>query len=68
MESISIIDGKHATLQKNGIPEILSKALGVSFDTNIGHDYLQDVEERYAFYHEQEERVPFDLDLFNKNY
>ena len=66
MESISIIDGKHATLQKNGIPDILSKALGVSFDTNIGHDYLQDVEERYAFYHEQEERVPFDLDLFNK--
>jgi len=66
MESISIIDGKHATLQKNGIPDILSKALGVSFDTNIGHDYLEDVERRYAFYHEQEERVPFDLDLFNK--
>ena len=66
MESISIIDGKHATLQKNALPEVLSKALGVSFDTNIGHDYLENVDERYDFYHKQEERVPFDLDLFNE--
>ena len=66
MESISIIDGKHATLQKNAIPDVLSKALGVTFDTNIGHDYLENVEERFDFYHQQEERVPFDLDLFNK--
>ena len=66
MESISIIDGKHATLQKNAIPEVLSKALGVTFDTNIGHDYLENVDERYEFYHEQEERIPFDLDLFNQ--
>lgn len=66
MESINIIDGKHATLQKNGIPEILSKALGVTFDTNIGHDYLADVDRRYEFYHEQEERIPFDLDYFNQ--
>ena len=66
MESISIIDGKHATLQKNAIPDVLSKALGVSFDTNIGHDYLEQVDERYDFYHEQEERIPFDLDNFNK--
>ena len=66
MESISIIDGKHATLKKNAIPDVLSKALGVSFDTNIGHDYLEQVEERYDFYHEQEERIPFDLDNFNK--
>jgi len=66
MESISIIDGKHATLQKNAIPDVLSKALGVSFDTNIGHDYLENVDERYDFYHMQEERIPFDLDLFNQ--
>ena len=65
MESISIIDGKHATLKKNAIPDVLSKALGVSFDTNIGHDYLEQVDERYDFYHEQEERIPFDLDNFN---
>ena len=66
MESISIIDGKHATLQKNAIPDVLSKALGVSFDTNIGHDYLEQVDERYDYYHEQEERIPFDLENFNK--
>ena len=65
MESISIIDGKHATLQKNALPDILSKALGVTFDTNIGHDYLENVDGRYDFYHEQEERIPFDLDYFN---
>ena len=65
MESISIIDGKHATLQKNAIPEVLSKALGVSFDANIGHDYLENVDERFDFYHQQEERVPFDLEHFN---
>ena len=66
MESISIIDGKHATLQKNAIPDVLSKALGVSFDTQIGHDYLEQVDERYDFYHEQDERIHFDLDNFNK--
>lgn len=66
MESISIIDGKHQTLTKNALPEILQKALAVSFDTNIGHDYLENVEQRYDFYHEQEARIPFDLDLFNK--
>ena len=65
MESISIIDGKHATLQKNAIPDVLSKALGVTFDTNIGHDYLENVDGRYDFYHEQEERIPFDLEYFN---
>ena len=66
MESIEILDGKHATMQKNAIPDVLSKALGVTFDTNIGHDYLHDVEKRYDFYHEQEERIPFDLDYFNQ--
>jgi len=66
MESISIIDGKHQDLNKNALPEILQNALSVTFDTNIGHDYLENVTERYAFYHEQEERIPFDLDYFNK--
>ena len=66
MESISIIDGKHQDLTKNALPDLLQKALAVSFDTNIGHDYVENVEQRYDFYHEQEERIPFDLDYFNK--
>jgi len=66
MESISVIDGKHQKLTKNSLPDILQNALAVSFDTNIGHDYLENVDERYAFYHEQEERIPFDLDYFNR--
>jgi len=65
MESISVIDGKHKTLSKNAIPEILSKALAVSFDTNIGHDYIENVDQRYEFYHQKEERLPFDLEYFN---
>jgi len=65
MESISIIDGKHQSLTKNALPEILTKALGVSFDTNIGHDYLENFSERYEFYHKDEERLPFDLEYFN---
>ena len=66
MESISIIDGKHKDLTKNALPDLLSKALAVSFDTNVGHDYIENVEQRYEFYHESEERIAFDLDYFNK--
>jgi len=66
MESISIIDGKHDSLTKNALPELLQKALGVAFDTNIGHDYIENAEERYDFYHKEEDRIPFDLDYFNK--
>lgn len=66
MESITIIDGKHQTLTKNALPDLLQKALAVTFDTNIGHDYIENVEERFDFYHAQEERIPFDLDYFNK--
>ena len=66
MESIQIIDGKHNTLTKNALPEILTKALGVSFDTNVGHDYIENANERYEFYHRDEERIPFDLEYFNK--
>ena len=66
MQSIQIIDNKHESLTKNALPDLLSKALAVSFDTNIGHDYIENVDERYDFYHEQDERIPFDLDYFNK--
>ena len=66
MESISIIDGKHQSLTKNALPDILTKALAVTFDTAIGHDYLENAEQRYDFYHEEEERLPFDLDYLNK--
>jgi len=65
MESITVIDGKHQKLTKDSLPDLLQKALAVSFDTNIGHDYLENVLERYAFYHEQEERIPFDVEKFN---
>lgn len=65
MESISVIDGKHQKLTKDALPDLLQKALAVSFDTNIGHDYLENFLERYAFYHEQEERIPFDIELLN---
>lgn len=66
MESISIIDGKHESLTKNALPDLLSKALGISFDTNVGHDYVENAEERFEFYHTEEDRIPFDLDYFNK--
>tara|TARA_B100000902_G_C27314673_1_gene920496 strand:+ start:1767 stop:3143 length:1377 start_codon:yes stop_codon:yes gene_type:complete len=66
MESISIIDGKHEKLTKNALPDLLQTALGVAFDTNVGHDYIENVEERYDFYHTKEDRIAFDLDYFNK--
>jgi replicative DNA helicase len=65
-ESILVLDGHHKTLEKGSIPELLSKALGVSFDQSIGHDFLEDTEERFKFYHTKEDKVPFDLELFNK--
>lgn len=65
MESISIIDGKHQTMTKNALPEILSKALAVTFDSNVGHDYLSSANDRFDFYHRVEERVPFDLEYLN---
>lgn len=64
MESIHIIDGKKET-PKTAIPEILSKALAVSFDSHIGHDYYEDYLKRYEFYHSEEKRIPFDLEYFN---
>ena len=66
MESITIIDGKHETMTKGALPDLLSKALGVAFDTNVGHDYVENAEQRFDFYHKEEDRIPFDLDYFNK--
>ena len=64
--SISILDGKDKTNDKGAIPKILSDALAISFDTTVGHDYLENSDERYEFYHRKEERIPFDLEYFNK--
>ena len=64
--SISILDGKDKTQEKGAIPKILSDALAVSFDSSVGHDYLENSDDRYEFYHRKEERIPFDLDYFNK--
>lgn len=66
MESINIIDGKSKDLGKGSIPQILSEALAVSFDTSVGHDFLFDSDARYEFYHHKEEKVEFDLEYFNK--
>ena len=65
MKSIEIIDGRDEKQTKNALPEILSDALAVSFDTNIGHDYVGNADARYDFYHTAEEKLPFDLDKFN---
>jgi replicative DNA helicase len=64
--SISILDGKDKNHDKGQIPKILSDALSVSFDNSVGHDYLENSEERYEFYHRKEERIPFDLEFFNR--
>jgi replicative DNA helicase len=64
MESIHIIDGKKET-PKTAIPDILSKALAVSFDSHIGHDYYEDYGKRFDFYHTEEKRIAFDLEYFN---
>ena len=66
MDSIAIIDGNEENQDKGVIPEILSEALSVSFDPNVGHDFLDDADDRYDFYHKVEERVPFDIDYLNK--
>jgi replicative DNA helicase len=66
MESISIADGQDEKKNRDAIPTILSDALAVSFDTHVGHDYLQDYEARYESYHKKEDKVEFDLEYFNK--
>jgi len=66
VESISILDNPKSITDKGAIPEILSDALSVSFDPHVGHDYIGDSAERFDYYHRVEERIPFDLDYFNR--
>ena len=66
VESISILDSQKSDQDKGVIPEILSDALSVSFDPHVGHDYLDDSDDRFEFYHRVEEKIPFDLDYFNR--
>jgi len=66
MESVQILDDRNKGKTKGEIPKLLSDALGVSFDQHIGHDYMNDYDSRYDFYHKVESKVSFDLDIFNK--
>ena len=66
MESVKIADGKDEKKNRDAIPSILSDALSVSFDDHIGHDYFGDAQSRYEFYHLKEDKIKFDLDMFNK--
>ena len=66
MDAIQIADGNDEKRNRDAIPSILSDALSVSFNSQVGHDYLEDYEERYEFYHQKEEKIPFDLEYFNK--
>jgi replicative DNA helicase len=66
MESIKIADGQDEKKSRDAIPSILQQALAVSFDNHIGHDYLNDYEQRYESYHRKEDKIPFDLEYFNK--
>ena len=66
VEGISIIDGKDKQRSADAIPSILTDALAVGFDNRVGHDYLSDSDERFAYYHAVEEKIPFDLEFFNK--
>jgi hypothetical protein len=65
MESISIIEG-NSKLGRGAIPEILTQALGVSFDSSIGHDYTEDFESQYEYYNRKDEKVSFGIDLFDR--
>lgn len=64
-QTIQIIDGQDKANAPGSIPLLLQDALAVSFDNSVGHDFIEDIEERFKFYHRKEERIPFDLDLFN---
>ena len=66
LQSISIIDGKEKKLSKEGIPDILQQALSTCFDSSVGHDYIDDAEARFDFYNRKEQKIPFDLEYFNK--
>ena len=66
IKSIQIADGQDEHKKPDAIPSILSDALAVGFDQHVGHDYLDDSEDRYAYYHRIENKIPFDLEYFNK--
>jgi len=66
MKSVKILDNKSDKDSKGYIPQLLSDALGVSFDSSVGHDYVEDADNRFEFYHRHETKIPFDLDIFNK--
>ena len=66
LDSVKIADGQDEKRTEDAIPSILQEALAVSFDDHIGHDYIEDYEDRFAFYHRNESKIPFDLSLFNK--
>ena len=66
MESVKIADGQDTKRDKGAIPSILSEALGVSFNQSVGHDYVEDAQARFDFYHRSEDKIPFDLSYFNK--
>ena len=66
MSSIKIADGQDNNKGRDAIPHILSDALAVSFDNHVGHDYLEDYEARYESYHKKEEKIPLDLEFFDK--
>ena len=65
-EAVKIAEGKDKERSRDAIPSILSEALSISFDEHVGHDYIDDFEKRYDFYHRKEEKLPFDLEFFNK--
>jgi hypothetical protein len=66
MEGIQVIDGRDKDRGPDALPDMLSKALQVGFDNNVGHDYIENADKRYEFYHRLEEKMPFDLALFNE--
>jgi replicative DNA helicase len=66
MEAINIADGGDSKRNRDAIPSILQEALSVSFDTHIGHDYIEDVEARYEFYHKKDLKISFDIDYLNR--
>ena len=66
VDGISIIEGRDKNRKPDALPSLLTDALAVSFDNRVGHDYLKDSSERFDYYHQVEERIPFDLEFFNK--
>ena len=66
LEGITILEGKDKTRTPESLPSLLSDALGVSFDKHVGHDYIEDAQDRFDWYHTKEKRYPFDLSYFNR--